>query len=248
MRKIIVSDVHGCLDELEDLLFATDFKRSRDELVFVGDLTDRGPDPLGCVRKAQELGAKCVMGNHESKHVRYRKHENKKKADPAYKNPMRPFGEQRLKEHFSFTDADMDWMEKLPKLLRVDEKLLVVHAGLAPNIPVERQPEQILMMGRFLDEKDKMIPLTADHKDPPNGVYWTKRWGGPESVVYGHQVWDYENPRVEENVPGVEIFGIDTGCVFGGYLTALIWPEKKFVAVKAEREYYPRNPQPGQDF
>ena len=73
-RTLVVGDVHGCLDELRDLLDAVHYS-SADRLVFVGDLVDRGPDSVGVVRLAQDLGAVAVLGNHERKHLRYEQHE-----------------------------------------------------------------------------------------------------------------------------------------------------------------------------
>ena len=87
---------------LKDLKIAADVLRllsidSGESLVFVGDLMDRGPDPVGVVRRVRELGARAVMGNHDEKHVRFGRHEARRLGEPAYRNPLM-MSEERTKE------------------------------------------------------------------------------------------------------------------------------------------------------
>jgi hypothetical protein len=75
-------------------------------------------------------------------------------------------------------------------------------------------------------------------EDAPDGVEpWAARWSGPQSVVYGHMVHDLTTPRIDRPADDVWCYGIDTGCCFGGHLTALILPERRLVQVPAERAY-----------
>jgi hypothetical protein len=65
-------------------------------------------------------------------------------------------------------------------------------------------------------------------------------WKGPESVIYGHAVYDYRNPRVDR-FPGGRCFGIDTGCTYGGRLTAMVLipgSPSEFVQVRPKKKYY----------
>lgn len=246
-RYLVVGDVHGCLDELNELLKLASFKKGQDYLVFAGDLVDRGPDPVGCVRLARTLGAVCVMGNHEEKHIRWRSWETRIRNGEARKNPMRRFDERRMQEHNALTDDDMDYLRAMPKLLRFMEGWLVVHAGFECNgVPPGEQSSSTVCRVRDVDARGKMA---ADHKNPLNAVAgavpWATKWAGPESVVYGHAVHDRASPRVDRH-DGYACFGIDTGCVFGGTMTALVLPagsppntEPEFVQVPARREYYP---------
>ena len=78
MRTLVIGDVHGCLDELRALLVRCSFDGASDRLVLLGDLLDRGPDPVGCVQFARELGAESVVGNHEETHLRFRSHRPKR--------------------------------------------------------------------------------------------------------------------------------------------------------------------------
>jgi hypothetical protein len=82
-----------------------------------------------------------------------------------------------------------------------------------------------------------MANAGPDWGAPPDGHLWATRWPGPESVVYGHVVHDLAHPRLDEPRPGVFCYGIDTGCCFGGHLTALILPERQFVQVPARAAY-----------
>ena len=141
-RYIVVGDVHGCLEELDDLLRSVQYRGrgSVDALVFAGDLLDRGPDPVGVVRRARELDGRSVLGNHEEKHLRWAKWEAMVASGEGGKNPMRPFSEVRLAEHNALSEEDMDYIRAMPKLLRQDPKWLVVHAGCETNgVPVDDQ-------------------------------------------------------------------------------------------------------------
>lgn len=246
-RYIFVGDVHGCLDELKELLKLASFKKGEDYLVFAGDLVDRGPDPVGCVRLAMESEAVCVMGNHEEKHIRWRTWERRIAQGEAKKNPMRRFDEKRMQEHNALSEADIDYLMAMPKLLRFMEGWLVVHAGFECNgVPPDAQARDTVCRVRDVDSSGKMA---ADHKNPlnpvPGAVPWATMWQGPESVIYGHAVHDRANARVDRH-DGYACYGIDTGCVFGGAMTALVMPagsppnfEPEFVQVQAKREHYP---------
>lgn len=69
-RFLVMGDIHGCLDEFNELVNKMEYQQGRDRLVLLGDLTDKGPDSLGVVRRARELGAMCVRGNHDDKVIR----------------------------------------------------------------------------------------------------------------------------------------------------------------------------------
>jgi len=224
-RYIIVGDVHGCLDELDELLLLVNYKgRDRgDRLVLAGDLLDRGPDPVGVVRRARELNAEAVLGNHEEKHIRWREWEKKTAASSSIRNPMRPFDETRLREHNALTNDDMDWLRGLPAFLRLDPIWMVVHAGFETNgVAPEDQKLGKICRVRDVDDDGKMA---ADHRNPlkpvEGAVPWATRWAGPENVVYGHAVHSLVQARIDDH-DGYSCYGIDTGCVFGGRLTALV--------------------------
>ena len=250
-RVIVVGDVHGCRTELERLLKEVAFRAADDRLVFTGDLVDRGPDPKAVLRLVRELGGETAKGNHEDKHERYRRHRLKAATNQKYKNPMRPFPEPRMSEHLSYDDQDWAQMEKMPLYIWLDKNWVVVHGGLIPGVKIEDQDPKKIIRTRYLDEKNDLMPLEDDFSAPTNGVYWTEKWDGGENVIYGHNVYSEESIRQEKGRFGNQLLGIDTGCCFGGRLTAvtleplgpdgiLTWTGT--TQVEAEKVYFQRHP------
>ena len=248
-RTIFVGDAHGCLDELRRLLYLCDWDPGRDRLVLLGDLVDRGPDPAGTVRFAmRELvpsGAVVLQGNHEEKLCRWRLRQDQARLD-GRPNRMRPPSPSRRAEWESLSEDEVSWLRSLPSVWRAPagdpaEGWIAVHAGLRPGIRPELQDADELCRNRFLRADGVPIPLTEDLSDPPDGVPWTSLWDGPESVVYGHWVHSLESHRLSSPREGVTCAGLDTGCCFGGLLTAMILRQPgdppDFLSVVARREY-----------
>jgi hypothetical protein len=236
VRTIVIGDVHGCLEELDELLLRLQHRKGADRLVLAGDLVDRGPDPVGVVRRARELGALGVLGNHEEKLLRWRKHEALVRSRPGYKNPMEAVSPERRRQHEALDALDLDYLAALPVYLRLDARWLVVHGGFLPGRPIEKQKPTMIVRVRRVDAAGAFVGLGDEG---PDSVPWATRWPGPESVVYGHEVHDLANPRRDEPRPGVVCHGIDTGCCFGGRLTALVLPAEELVQVPARRAYCP---------
>ena len=240
MRTIVIGDIHGCIEEFKKLLDAVNYKGPAhgDRLILAGDLVDRGPDTGAVVRLARELKAEAVMGNHDEKHVRFKRHEDKKLANPLYNNPMR-YNAKRLAEYMSLDAEDLNWLARLPALIRVEDcdmPTVVVHAGAEPGIPIAVQDKNILLRMRYLRKEDgRMASLQQLEKGTIDDfVFWADAWKGPERIVYGHNV-------VTDVIFHSHAIGIDTGCVFGGKLTALILSKAgpMTVSVKAREEYVP---------
>jgi bis(5'-nucleosyl)-tetraphosphatase (symmetrical) len=236
-RALVIGDVHGCLDELKDLLKAAQFVQGRDRLVFVGDLMDRGPEPAACVKFARELGAECVESNHDEKFSRFRKHEAVRLAT-GKKNPMR-LSAERQAQHAMLSDDDIAWLKGLPRVLHISPSMVVVHAGLEPAFPVAEQSDAVVRV-RYVNDAGRMKGYSEGSlEQPANTVLWAERWKGPESVVYGHAVHSLGEPRVDR-FEGGACYGIDTGCVYGGRLTAAVvvpGREVEFVQVQAPGVY-----------
>ncbi|MBA3540775.1 MAG: metallophosphoesterase [Deltaproteobacteria bacterium] len=230
MSTIAIGDVHGCLEELDELL---GLLGPGHRLVFLGDLVDRGPDPVGVVRRVRELGAECVMGNHDEKHVRWAQHEAKRRANPAYKNPMRPLPDERRAQHAALGDDGVAFLASLPIKLALGDNWWAVHGGVAPRRAFAEQKSATLLRCRWVDEAGAMIPSP----DPgPGGRHWATMWAGPENLIYGHHVHGVE-PRIDRAAPGVMCVGIDTGCCFGGRLTAYVIETGEAIQVTARAKY-----------
>lgn len=237
-RTIVIGDVHGCLEELQELLEKLG-PGPGDRLVFLGDLLDRGPDPVGVLHLVRSLGAGCVLGNHEEKHLRYAAHEARRRAEPRYRNPMRPFDPRRAAEHGRLTRDDLLWLASLPRWIVLGGRWVAVHAGLVPGVPLSAQPTDWAVKLRYVDAAGRPAPREAGDAGAPGVRRWAEAWTGPDSVVYGHFPVGRGELRRDEPRPGIVCLGIDTGCVYGGALTALVLPAGELLQVPSRRRQGP---------
>lgn len=207
-RTLVVGDVHGCAGELEDLLKAVSFSKG-DRLVLVGDLVHKGPDSVGVVRMARELGARAVRGNHDENLIRLHRG-----AFPSAKKALIDVAK-------TFGDEDWRWLEKRPLWLALGAHHLVVHGGFVPGIPLERQSRTMMMNLRSIRADGS--PTTRLDGQP-----WASLWPGPKKVLFGHDAM-----RGLQQYP--HALGLDTGCVYGGRLTGWLLEEERLVSVAARR-------------
>ena len=238
----IVGDVHGCCDELEILLAKLGYGVAWNDgepavtpppgriLIFVGDLVDRGPrivDTLKIAMAMAETGAAlCVEGNHDNKFGRWLDGANVQTGQG-----LQASIDQANAAGQAFKERAKAYVASLPSYLWLDGGALVVaHAGLREDM-IGREGGKIRSFALYGDttgEKDEDgYPIRGD---------WAADYSGEAAIVYGHVA-----------APGVKWVNnticLDTGCVFGGELTALRWPERELVAVPAVREYYtPKKP------
>lgn len=240
-RKIIIGDVHGCLEELNLLLGKVHYVSGDDTLVFLGDFMDRGPDPVGVVRRVRELGALAVLGNHEDKHLGWRKHVERNKA--RGKSSTFKGDPKSLTQNQNLSEEDIAWMRNLPICLDIGDNWVAVHGGFEPGLSLGKQQRDHVIRLRWVDEEGLHVSLAGRATlDQPGGTYyWAEKWDGPFNVVYGHVVHSLEYPRID-TLDGFECWGLDTGCCFGGRLSALILdstkPElREIVQVKAIGTY-----------
>jgi hypothetical protein len=215
---IAIGDVHGCSDELAALIALCAPGRD-DRIVLVGDLVAKGPDSRGVLAIVREHAARSVLGNHDAVVLRAR--EAAAAGKPVNARP----GHAALARELS--DADIALLASLPLYLRLPElNALVVHAGLAPGVPLERQERDVLLNVRTVDAAGK--PSSR----PDAGVLWGTLWPGPELVVFGH----HASAGLQQHPHAI---GLDTGCVYGGRLSACVLPERRIVSVPARRQYAP---------
>jgi len=252
-RTVIVGDVHGCVRELEDLLSYVGLC-STDQLVFVGDLVVRGPKPHEVLTLARSLGALAVRGNHEDRLLRWRRAK-------GTGHPMRIGGVTRRTAE-ALKSRDWEFIEAMPLWLDLPAHgVRIVHAGVVPGVPIEKQVIRHLMYLRGFSPGSagpgsagpgSAGPGSAGPRMEAVEVRGTRSWahayGGPEHIVYGH------NAQPEPEI-AVHATGIDTGVVYGGRLTAMILLEAEhppppherrrvLVSVPARQVYYDKDRRP----
>lgn len=207
-KTVIVGDVHGCRHELEALLDAVAFT-SGDRLIFVGDLIARGPDSLGVLDVARRTGAIIVRGNHEEKLIVWRAH------------PNEPLGKLHLEVALSLREVDWILLETAPYWHDLPEHgARIIHAGVLPGMPIEKQDPQTLLHIRSVSVKTlkTRTALGSTKKQTGALVRWGTLYEGPPHIVFGHNA-----------LGGLQLHpwatGLDTGCVYGGRLTAMVLDE-----------------------
>jgi bis(5'-nucleosyl)-tetraphosphatase (symmetrical) len=154
-RIIVIGDLHGMIDPLNTLLEETGFDSTKDHVVSVGDMVNKGPDSAGVVKRLMDLNASAVRGNHEDRvllaWVAYSTMEGVA-ADLAVKDAEAPPGESGdLETARTLSPEQLDWLKSLPVILTVNPlNLYIVHAGLVPGIELERQDPWAVMNMRTL--------------------------------------------------------------------------------------------------
>jgi len=237
MRTCIIGDVHGCVDEFRQLYELFDPKPG-DRVIQVGDLMDRGPDPVGCVRFAISMGIEVTASNHDDKHARWRKH---RANNPGKKNPVN-LKEKDIEDNLQLSDQEIQWMASAPLMIRALSNVVVVHAGLEPAYSLSQQGTHVKIV-RYVDSKGKFVGYRGGNifEQPEGTRAWSEVWNGPESVVYGHHIHSFETPRMDR-FDGGFCLGIDTGCVYGGRLTAAVFEdgcqEPEFLQVSPSKVHY----------
>ncbi len=216
-RTLVVGDLHGCREELEDLLEQSGWDEG-DQLVSVGDLVAKGPDSLGVIRLMRELGGRAVCGNHDARCLRWWEAKEAGDALPE----LRPPHQQVVDE---LEEPDWQWLADLPFYLELPEhEALVVHAGLLPDLPLDRQKPDDLMNMR------SVRPDGTASRRYEDGEPWASLWPGPRLVIFGHDA-----VRGLQRHP--HALGLDTGCVYGGWLTGVWLPDLDLISVPARAVY-----------
>ena len=245
----IIGDVHGCFDELVILLKRLGYEfggRQGAEgetgrtvthpqgrkAVFVGDLVDRGPGVARVIRLVMDMvedgAALCVAGNHEAKLVRKLRGRNVQVSHGLAESL-----EQLETEPPEFRQRAEAFLDGLISHYVLDDgNLVVAHAGMKPEYQgrASARVRDFCLYGETTGETDEFgLPVRYN---------WAAEYRGRAAVVYGHT-------PVAEPVWLNNTINIDTGCVFGGKLTALRYPEQEMVSVPAERVHYePARPLP----
>lgn len=232
----IIGDIHGCYDELLLLLNKLGYRSSESnaisfshpegrKAVFVGDLVDRGPKTPDVLRLVMQMVAEdnaiCVPGNHDVKLMK-----KLKGRDVRITHGLKESLEQLESESDEFKLTISKFIDKLIGHFVLDDgKLVVAHAGMKQEFQgrSSARVRDFALFGETTGETDEYgLPVRYN---------WAQDYRGNAIVVYGH------TPVAEPEWINKTIC-IDTGCVFGGNLTALRYPEKDLISVKAAYTYY----------
>lgn len=235
----VIGDVHGCRAELETLLEQLGYRLEVDDrkravdaahpdgrtAVFLGDLVDRGPDSAGVLRLVMGMTraghALAVPGNHENKLIRAL---DGRKVQVSH--GLADTLAQLAQEPEDFRSQVRDWCYGLVSHLVLDDgKLVVAHAGLieAYHGRASGRVRAFALYGDTTGETDEYgLPVRYP---------WADEYRGRAMVLYGHTPTPV--PQWVNNT-----LCLDTGCVFGGHLSALRYPEKELIQVAAQRVWY----------
>lgn len=232
----IIGDVHGCYDELVELIAALGYQGfsepdtlppcdGQPPLLFVGDLVDRGDravDVLRLVIALCEKGyARMVLGNHDYRFYRWLQGNDVVIAH-GLDETIWQFQALPVQEQDKLRGQLIRFFATVPYALRFDKgKAVVAHAAWRPRMKEETDLKRLRYYATY-------GPVTGERTEQgfPVRIDWAATYKGPEYVVFGHQV--YLRPYHRDFA-----CGIDTGCVFGGALTALRYPSLETVGVKS---------------
>jgi bis(5'-nucleosyl)-tetraphosphatase (symmetrical) len=198
-----------CFDELQELLAKVHFHIDTDILCLAGDFCNKGPHSAAVVRFARETGALAVVGNHELLSLRAL-------ATMQREGDARQLSESKYAWTRELSAQDIEYMRSLPFTIRLPlHNALVVHAGLTPGRALGKQELISLVTTRTLVRNSGARARWHASTDTSKGVPWASMWRGPEHVYFGHTTR-------KEVLQTPFATGLDTGCVYGGSLTAAV--------------------------
>jgi len=223
MSTIFIGDIHGCAREFEQLLGEVGFRASQDRLLLTGDAFSRGRFPLRVWEIIRDSGAGMVLGNHDDRLLR-QLGQILRDEEPEVSNP----DQQRTLDWLSpVAEPLLEWLDERPLFVDEDDFLLV-HAGINPE--------------EGLQGTSRAEFLTIRAWPPVKGLEgprWHEAIGTasfPPLIVFGH---DAPGGLVVKKSDGEDsrpyLLGLDSGCIYGGWLSAYILEENCIVQVASEQ-------------
>ena len=219
-RIIVVGDIHGCYDELKELLDRID-PGPHDIVISAGDMVRKGPAAPKCLDLWRERGYLAVRGNNEIKLLG--------EARPL----LRFFARDPVLRRSDL----LRYIESWPLVVDVKSRgVAVVHGGFLPDMDVTAddvaQERDVVPELRWIRKRNGVWTPVGKNKKRESDVLWAEKWKGDRFVLYGHT--PLREPRRDPYA-----LGLDTGCVYGGALTAAILERRTWrtESVPARRKY-----------
>ncbi|EDM29019.1 putative bis(5'-nucleosyl)-tetraphosphatase, symmetrical [Lentisphaera araneosa HTCC2155] len=218
-RKIFVGDIHGCYAEFKKLLKKVNYDADCDRLISVGDIVNKGPQSAAVLDYFIKNKIEVVKGNHEDWLFRALSGES-----PMYKE-----GEQIVQESAYSKEEILHWLKNLPCYIK-GEDFVAVHAGFSPYCKLKENNERDLFTVRYVDKETQELFAkdNGEHKLSPWYEEFTYQKPGKREIIHGH----WAKKKICEYG---RVIGLDTGCVYGGHLSAYIFPSKRIVQVPSEQ-------------
>lgn len=221
VRTIFIGDLHGCADEFETLLDTIGFT-SRDRLLLTGDAFSRGPSPLRIWELILATGAEMVLGNHDAR-LLLQLDAHVSGDRPRFKKPDQEICFDALTPAF---DLLHPWLQSVPLKIE-EERFLLVHAGIHPEEGVEGTSRQQFITIRTWPPTDGIVgPRWHDVIEPDTD----------RMIIFGHDAPG--GLVVKRHQPGARphLLGLDSGCIYGGALTAYLFEADRLVEVPSRQE------------
>lgn len=251
-RLVFIGDIHGCKEELEALLKKLHFNPMTDHLVAVGDIVSKGPDSLGVIELLRHYKASCVRGNHEDRlllivedlqSTSLTSTKNPRVDAISITGRFGDLDEAERKLALSLKADQIAWLKSFPVILRIGGlkafpgDAVVVHGGLVPGLPLEQQDPSAVMNMRLLDLRTH---IPSNKHERKGSVPWFKLWNKYQQLLPARQLVTQLKSMGRSGVferkvtviyghdakQGLQIKkytkGLDSSCVRGGKLTALV--------------------------
>ncbi len=212
MKRYFIGDIHGCAQELEELIHTLDYVRDEDQLYSVGDVLNKGPDSPGVLDLIKKHDIKCVLGNHDNLFLE------------VYQIPPHERSKKQITFMKQFNGNESIYFEQVSQwpLYRDLGDIILVHAGLEPGSrSIETTSKEVFLTIRTWDG------VGADLNNP-NDPKWYDCDVWDKIIIFGH--WA-KNGLVHSE----HFVGLDTGCVYGGELTAYCPEESVLFSVPSKQ-------------
>jgi serine/threonine protein phosphatase 1 len=219
-RTLFVGDIHGCYNELQELLHKIAYNPANDRLISLGDLLHKGPMSAEVIKFFYNSKIEVIMGNHDWHFLQ------------ALKGNIAMYKEaEKIMQLCGIPQSDMiKWLEEFPYYIK-EQSFIAVHACFDPSKSKYAQTSfQDMINGRYFDAETNTILKSVKspniYQKPWYQAYPPK--STDRTVVFGH--WAKPEPRFFKNFRC-----IDTGCCYGGRLSCLILPDDNIISVESHQ-------------